>query len=922
MEIVQGSYDPLLVAVSVGVAILSSFVALTTVPRIHAGEHGRLNLLWIAAFGLSMGTGIWSMHFVAMLALHLPVEVSYDPLLTLLSLVLAVVASAAAILPLRAGGEIGMALALRSGIPMGLAIAGMHYTGMAAMRMPVGMRNDSAIVVLAVAIAIVASIAALLLANRIRAVAIFEELRPKALSALAMGAAIATMHFVAMSGVRFIAGEECGPLSAGINPDPLALFVTILAFLIQSGVLIVALYDEAYSGSRRAASAVRRRAEVNQTISHILSLALKERDLAALLQKTLDTLLGLEWLSLERSGAIFVADPGSGRLRMVAERNLSPELRQRCAELAPGYCLCGRAALQQQLIYKLAIDEDHEVRTPDMLPHGHYCVPIVASELTLGVLNLHVESDHRQQEEELRLLRTVADVLATVLIQNQLRSQSDKIHIAVEQAGESVMITNRDGIIEYVNRAFCRITGYSEAEAIGRKASLIKSGVQSEGFYAQMWETILGGRIWQGEVADRRKDGSHYPAMLTISPIHAPDGRITHFVGIHEDLSEHKALERQFRHAQKMEALGTLVGGIAHDFNNMLAAMTGNIFLLKYELQGKPGQLELLAQVETVAFQAAEMIRQMLIFARNEQVELAPLQLAPYLKELLKLHRVAVPADIAFEQSISPQSMSVLASPSMLQQVLLNLISNAVDAVRDVPAPRIECALAPFAVDAAFAAAHPGLQPGPHAMLSVSDNGHGIDADHLEHIFDPFFTTKEVGRGTGLGLSMALSTVRLHKGGLTLESEPGKGSTFRILLPLIEGEAVARPEVVFAAIGHGEKVLLVDDDEGVLKAVGDALRRMGFSVEVSRNGLEGLDRYRKGGIDLVVLDLVMPVLGGVSAARALLREYPDARILFATGYDRERSLRNAPDLAHIPLLVKPFDPVRLGNAIRTLLDGA
>lgn len=782
-----GSYNILLVIISVVAAMLSSFVALATIPRIFSSSDKKQSMMWSTGFGMSMGAGIWSMHFVGMLAFSLPVPIHYDITLTALSLMLAIIVSALAIMPLRSGGEITILKASAIGTMMGSGIAGMHYTGMAAMRMNASMQYDLGIVVISVVIAIVASTAALLIANYLRETQVFSQLKLKSLASVVMGLAVSSMHYTAMVGMKFHTLPVARDFSGYVDPDFLAAIVIVMAFLIQGGVLITALLDEAFMIAKQAEQLMRRRADMNFALSQVLATALDRLPLKDMLAKVLDIILDIEWLALKRQGAIFMVDRKSPALNMLVQMNLQPEMVSKCSHIAIGECLCGKAAESREIVFKSCVDQEHTIQVNNMQEHGHYCVPFPSHGEPLGVINLYVEHEHQQVEYELEFLTAVADAVASIVRQSQLESQADKILKAIDQAGEAVLISDKEGIVEYVNQAFIRNTGYSEEESLGKTPAILKSGNQNKEFYKKMWDTILGGEVWQGEVTEKRKDGSFYPAMLTISPIRDVNDEITHFVGIHEDLSEHKSLEKQFRQAQKMEALGTLVGGIAHDFNNMLAGMIGNLFLVKKKIHGQPEVLEKIEQVEKVGFQAADMIKQMLVFARDEEVQLEEMSLTSFVKETFKLHQAGVPENISLEKIVdATKSMMINGNPTQLQQVLLNMFGNAAHALEDTESPEIKFILEEVEVDSAFCAGHPQADAGQYAHIMVADNGHGIPKEVMEHIFDPFFTTKEVGKGTGLGLAMSASIVKSHGGFIEVKSKPGEGAAFHIYLPLIQ----------------------------------------------------------------------------------------------------------------------------------------
>jgi len=362
------------------------------------------------------------------------------------------------------------------------------------------------------------------------------------------------------------------------------------------------------------------------------------------------------------------------------------------------------------------------------------------------------------------------------------------------------LIADREGIIEYVNPAFSKLTGYSAGEAIGKKPNIISSARQSTSFYEKMWQTILSGHVWQGKLNDRKKDGSLYPTMLTVSPIKSKSGEITHFVGIQQDLSEYEALENRFYQAQKMEAIGTLVGGIAHEFNNSLAAMTGNLYLAKKQTADMPDVIKRLNTIETLSFRSAELITNMLSFARRGIVQKTAINLPSFINEIINMHRISMPENIVLNLDIETAPMMIRWDANLLQQVVMNLLNNARDTLTGNENPLITISLRRFVADQAFHDKHPDIDTEQFARLAITDNGAGIKAEHLAHIFEPFYTTKEVGKGTGLGLSMVTGAIQTHHAHIEVESEEGEGSCFSIYFPLQkerEDSAVSRTDCVF-----------------------------------------------------------------------------------------------------------------------------
>jgi len=503
------------------------------------------------------------------------------------------------------------------------------------------------------------------------------------------------------------------------------------------------------------------------------------------------------------------------------------------------------------------------------------------------------------------------------------RKRAEKtIHMlssCIEQASESIIITDSDGTIEYINPAFTELTGYQQDEAIGQNPRLLKSGEQDERFYNEMWEKLTQGKAWQGRIVDRKKDGSFYPALLTISPIRDESGETTHYVGIQLNLMEHETLEKQFHQAQKMEAIGTLVGGIAHDFNNILAGMTGNLYLAKKRVKDLPEVTLKLNSVEELALRASAMIGQLLTFARKGKVSMQPMPLSPFIKETLKFLRTSVPENIDIKQNICSKLVLILGDVTQLHQVLMNLVNNARDALEGRDEPSIDIRLDLFQPDDAFIEKHAYFKHGDYAQLSVADNGCGVPETQVEHLFEPFFTTKEEGKGTGLGLAMVFGAVKSHQGFIEVDSSEGEGTRFDIYLPIHQAQAdvVIPNEEQEAVEGHGELILLVDDQEQINSTGKEVLESLGYRVITAINGKQAVAAFQaqQDEIKLVILDVIMPEMGGHDAAERMRQISPNVNVIFSTGYDRNTQQ----DLKHEIVLSKPFPIVEMSHLIQNIL---
>jgi len=377
--------------------------------------------------------------------------------------------------------------------------------------------------------------------------------------------------------------------------------------------------------------------------------------------------------------------------------------------------------------------------------------------------------------------------------------------------------------------------------------------------------------------------------------------------------------EKNFRQAQKMEALGTLVGGIAHDFNNILAAMLGSIYLAKHSSDDSEVVRESLESADELGFRAADMIKQLLTFARQEEVSKNTLSLVPFFKEANKLVSSALEENIRFITRINCDELLVNANSTQLQQLLFNLVNNARDALLDSENPEIVVTLDRFNADSIFTDRHPEIKHKHFAVIEVQDNGEGISQENLSKLFDPFFTTKGVGKGTGLGLAMVYGSVRDHGGVLEVESSLGEGSRFRVCLPLEEGAVrYVDHEDDDVHMGRGETILLVDDDEQLQTTNRAILLNLGYQVVVANDGREAVQLFATnvGKINLVIMDVVMPVMSGPAAVKEIRQIDRKVKVIYLTGYDSKGALTSQLNHSSEVVLHKPCPIHYLSRVIR------
>lgn len=497
-----------------------------------------------------------------------------------------------------------------------------------------------------------------------------------------------------------------------------------------------------------------------------------------------------------------------------------------------------------------------------------------------------------------------------------------RLATAVEQAAETIVITDANATILYANPAFENISGYTRAEAIGQNPRILKSGKQDAGFYREMWETLKRGEVWTGHFINKRKDGSLYEEEATISPIRDALGAIVSYVAVKRDATREVELESRLRESQKMEAIGTLAGGIAHDFNNILAAIFGYTNLLEWDLRADPEAMEKLGQIMQAGNRAKELVQQILTFGRRQALERQIIRLNNTVKEATKLLRASLPANIQIECNLASNAPTVLADATQMYQVLLNLGTNALHAMGGQPAGQLTITLEAIQPDKNLLQAHSELRAIPYARLTVADTGHGMDAKTLERIYEPFFTTKPVGKGTGLGLAVVHGIVRSHDGVITVESQPGQGTTFRLYLPAqMEDEFLAGMPPGTMPLGQGQRILVVEDEAALATLYQRLLKALQYDSTSTNQPSEAIAWVREdpAQFDLVITDLTMPEMNGLEAARQIRALRADLPIIMATGYKATVTQKQLKEAGICELYEKPISMTTIAEALHRVL---
>ena len=548
---------------------------------------------------------------------------------------------------------------------------------------------------------------------------------------------------------------------------------------------------------------------------------------------------------------------------------------------------------------------------------------------------VHKKKDGENFECEVTLNKITEDnpnlilgIVRDISFQKKLENQLIKLSIATEQSPVSIVITDTNGDIEYVNPKFTEITGYTVEELIGKNPRVLKSGWTSNEEYKKLWETITSGKMWKGIFKNKRKDGSFYWESALIAPIKNSSGRITNFIGIKEDITRQKELEEQLFQMQKLESIGTLTSGIAHDFNNILTAINGYAQLILAKMDSHDELYEYVQNILIGGERAAELVRNLLAFSRKQIIQPKIININETIGEVEKILKNTIDEDIDVYLQLDKDLMAVKADPSQFQQLFINLITNARDAVNQKASSnkKIIVKTENISINANEDTRYPGVKNGDYVCITIEDNGIGMDDATLKKIYDPFFTTKPKWQGTGLGLSTVYGIVKQNNGYIYATSSPGEGTTFKIFWP-VDKTVKEKIEVLEnqwkpSFKGKGGTVVVVEDDETLREFIIHSLHVSGYKVISAENGLSALKKIENGNteqsIDLIVSDIVMPNMGGIELIKRLREKYPKVKAILITGYpiDQDKKLNSLEK--DIYLLKKPFKHSDLINLVKKL----
>ena len=532
------------------------------------------------------------------------------------------------------------------------------------------------------------------------------------------------------------------------------------------------------------------------------------------------------------------------------------------------------------------------------------------------------------------LIETFVDITERKQDEDERKRLAHKISLILDSAGEGIYGVDMVGKVTFINPAATRMLGYEVEELFGRQSHATWHHHNPDGTVLSVEQCRLANVLKEGIASANensffwKRDGKYFPVEYTSTPMIEAD-KLVGAVVVFRDMTRHMLeeqerikLEGQLRHAQKMEAIGMLAGGIAHDFNNILNVIIGYGIMMLGRLENDPLSKEQLNEVLAAADRAATLTKRLLLFSRKQGVVMKLLNVNEIILGMEKMLCRIIREDINFTLELTSGKMMVMGDSGNIEQVLLNLVSNACQAMPQ--GGRLTISSGIKEVDDAFIAASGYGKAGTYALISVTDTGIGMDAETQKKIFEPFFTTKGIGEGTGLGLSIAYGIIKQHNGNINVYSEEGKGATFKILLPIIEGAATQGQavEAVATIKGGTETILIAEDDAALRKMSRIVLESFGYSVITAEDGADAITKYQENEdkIQLVILDLIMPKINGKEAYEEIKKIRPDIKTLFASGYAMDILAKENLCDERMDFILKPLSPRDLLKKVREMLD--
>ncbi len=548
-------------------------------------------------------------------------------------------------------------------------------------------------------------------------------------------------------------------------------------------------------------------------------------------------------------------------------------------------------------------------------------IPLMGGWHLISVMPYEYEDDDESKQQG--LLLALKDISLDVKMEESLQISEQNYRDLFNNAVEGIFQSSSSGRFIRVNKAMARMVGYDTPEEMIVDVKNIEKQlcVDSDERLDLLQRLENDAMVNNHEMQIRTKDGRHIWVSINVRANRNPDGSRNMLEGFVQDITERKRSEVYLRRAEKMEAIGTLAGGIAHDFNNILGAIVNIGLLARMRLEPDSKTYKDIGQILDSAERGKNLVRQILTFSRRTEEQIQPLQLATIIKETLKMLRASLPTTINIEQEIAAPNLMIKADPTQVHQVLINLCTNAADAMRQTGGT-LSVALAATSYTLPGIPPHPNLMPGTYAELIVSDTGQGIGPEIAHRIFEPFFTTKPPGKGTGMGLAMVHGIVDQIGGVIFFRPRPDGGTNFHVYFPAFQGEAV-NSEKVLAGFIHGKgRLLFVEDEKNLAESSKDLLEALGYEVVLAADGLEALELFKADpdGFDAVLTDMTMPRMTGKDLARELLALRPKLPIIVCTGFSDLLTPDEAKAMGIKKYVHKPVDWERMARNLAHLID--
>jgi PAS domain S-box-containing protein len=930
----SASYNPLLVILSFLTASFAGYTALRVVERMGATTNTRMRNTWLVAGGLAMGSGIWAMHFIGMLAFSMAGAVSYDLLITFASMIPGVFASISTLWYLDRSESNFWRLNF-GGFLMATGIGGMHYCGMEAMVMDSVLVYDPYLFGLSIIVAhILATIALHMNFTFARTIA-HRRLVLRLGSAGVLGSAVACMHYTAMGASKFLPGESVETLSVIFDPVWMAMAIAFVSFGILGLLILATTVDRRMVENQLREERIRGLNNINQELLRSSSLDSKMKLVADGVVEIFAADFVRIWLmrsgDLCTSSCIFgegsevphVCQERDRCLHLVASSSRYTHLDEEIHRRIPlGAYKVGRLISGERKFLTADLSKDPNIhdRTwaeeKGLVSCAGYCL-FAADRKPIGAMALFCK--HVITAEEDALMETIADttaqVIQTTVAEEALREREKTYRQLFETVPDATIVFDAETRrIQDTNLAAQQLYGYDAGEFFNRE---IDSLTAEPAKVVEQVDQILEGNVNGIPFRIHEKsDGTSFPVEISDCALRIRGRDVVCLIV--RDITERKQAEEAMRTASRMEATATLAGGIAHDFNNLMAVVLGNTSILRSELPKNYATSPVLKDIEASAVKAGNLAEQMLDYARGGQYLPVVMDLNEALFSVLELQRANFPPNMVVEMNFGHGLRNIQADRSQIEQVTMNLCLNAVEAMGESGCLSVSTSNEDVGDDQLDS--NGDLKPGPYVVLTVTDTGCGIDEENLSRIFEPFFSTKSTGRG--LGLASIYGIVKNHQGDIFVESQRGQGATFRVFFPATDQELLVVPERNDTTLSGTETVLVVDDEEVILNMVETVLRKEGYTVVTARNGQDAVNLAQDldGSIDVIVLDMGMPVLDGPKAFPLLMKARPDAKIIVCSGYDVNGDCQLLLDNGAVAFIKKPFQLNDLLREIRQAVD--